>query len=66
MCKKMEENLQIKPTIKAMQPNETLTFPVENIISVRVYCSDLGSTLNRKYKTRKSLDGTQVEVIRLS
>lgn len=62
----MEENLRIKPAIKQMEPKETQVFPVENLNIVRVYCSDLGATLNRKYKTRKSLDGTQVEVIRIS
>ena len=62
----MEENLRIKPAIKQMEPNETQVFPVEKLNSVRVYCSDLGATLNRQYRTRKSLDGTQVEVIRIS
>lgn len=62
----MEENLRIKPAIKQMEPKEIQVFPVENLNIVRVYCSDLGATLNRKYKTRKSLDGTQVEVIRIS
>lgn len=62
----MEDNLRIKPAIKQMEPNETQVFPVENLNTVRVYCSDLGALLNRKYKTRKSLDGTQVEVIRIS
>lgn len=62
----MEKNLQIKPAIKQMEQSQTLTFPIENINVVRVYCSDLGATLNRKYKTRKSLDGKEVEVIRIS
>ena len=62
----MGENLRIKPAIKQMEPNETQVFPVENLNSVRVYCSDLGAMLNRKYKTRKSLDGKQIEVIRIS
>lgn len=62
----MEENLRIKPAIKQMEPKETRVFPVENLNIVRVYCSDLGAMLNRKYKTRKSLDGTQVEVVRIS
>lgn len=62
----MEENLQIKPKIKLMEPSQMLAFPVENINTVRVYCSDLGATLNRKYKTRKSLDGSKVEVVRIS
>ncbi len=61
----MEENLQIKPQIKLMEPSQMLAFPVENINIVRVYCSDLGAALKRKYKTRRSLDGTQVEVIRI-
>ena len=62
----MGENLRIKPAIKQMEPNETQVFPVENLNSVRVYCSDLGAMLNRKYKTRKSLDGKQIDVIRIS
>jgi hypothetical protein len=62
----MEENLQIKPQIKQMEKGAMLTFPLENINVVRVYCSDLGTTLNRRYKTRKSLDGKVVEVIRLA
>ena len=62
----MEENLQIKPQIKAMEPTQILSFPIESVNVVRVYCSDLGATLNRRYKTRKSLDGTKVEVVRLS
>lgn len=62
----MEENLQIKPQIKQMEKGAMLTFPLENINAVRVYCSDLGTTLNRRYKTRKSLDGKVVEVIRLA
>lgn len=66
MCKKMEGNLQIKPQIKAMEPLQSLTFPIGNLNVVRVYCSDLGAMLNRKYKTRKSLDGSQIEVIRIS
>lgn len=61
----MEENLQIKPQIKLMEPSQMLAFPVENINIVRVYCSDIGAALKRKYKTRRSLDGTQVEVIRI-
>ena len=62
----MEENLRIKPAIKQMKPNETRTFPVENLNSIRVYCSDLGATLGRKYKSRRTLDGKQVEVIRIN
>lgn len=62
----MEENLQIKPQIRLMEPSQMLAFPVENINVVRVYCSDLGAMLNRRYKTRKSLDGSKVEVIRIS
>lgn len=62
----MEKNISVKPAIKQMQPNEVITFPIENVNTVRVYCSDLGATLNRKYKTRKSLSGDEVEVIRLS
>ena len=62
----MEENLQIKPQIKAMEPTQMLSFPIESVNAVRVYCSDLGATLNRRYKSRKSLDGTKVEVVRLS
>jgi len=61
----MEENLRIKPTIEEMKPNEIKAFPIERLSSVRVYCSDLGATLNRKYKSRKSFDGKQIEVIRI-
>lgn len=62
----MEENLRIKPAIEGMEPSEVKAFPIERLNSVRVYCSDLGAKMNRTYKTRKSFDGTQVEVIRLS
>lgn len=62
----MEENLGIKPTIEQMKLKEMQEFPIERLNSVRVYCSDLGATLKRKYKTRKSFDGTKVEVIRIS
>lgn len=62
----MEKNISVKPAIKQMQPNDMLSFPIEQVNIVRVYCSDLGATLNRKYKTRKSLTGEEVEVIRLS
>lgn len=62
----MEKNLQVKPAIKQMEPAQVLTFPIENLNIVRVYCSDLGATLGRKYKSRKTLDGKEVEVIRIS
>ena len=62
----MEENLRIRPAIEQMELNEMQEFPVERLNIVRVYCSDLGATLKRKYKTRKSFDGTKVEVIRIS
>lgn len=62
----MEENLRIKPAIEQMEPKEMQSFPIERLNVVRVYCSDLGATLNRKYKTRKSFDGKQIEVIRIS
>ena len=62
----MEKNVSVKPAIKQMQPNDMLTFPIEQVNIVRVYCSDLGATLNRRYKTRKSLTGELVEVIRIS
>ena len=61
----MEENLRIKPAIRQMEPKETQEFPIGCLNVVRVYCSDLGAKLNRKYKTRKSLDQTKVEVIRI-
>lgn len=62
----MEENQSIKQQIKSMEPTQMLAFPIESINNVRVYCSDLGATLNRKYKTRRSLDETKVEVVRIS
>lgn len=61
----MEEKVAIKPQIKEMQPKQILAFPIESINNVRVYCSDLGATLKRLYKTRKSIDGSQVEVMRV-
>lgn len=60
----MEENLRIKPVIEQMEPNEIQEFPIERINIVRVYCSDLGAKLNRKYKTRKSFDEKKIEVVR--
>jgi hypothetical protein len=61
----MGENLQIKPAIKDMKVRDILTFPIKNLNSIRVYCSDLGATMRRQYKSRKTLDGKKVEVIRL-
>ena len=63
----MAENLvKIRPTLTDMSVDESTTFPIEQMRSVRALASELGVILERKYKTRTNRADRTIVVTRLA
>lgn len=56
---------KISPTLSAMKLTEEVTFPIEQMRSVRAIASELGAIMARRYKTYSDRVNRTITVTRV-
>ena len=59
-----DKNLKIRPAIEALEINQEVAFPIDQLRTVRVTASDLGLIHGRVFKTSTDRDERTVTVKR--
>lgn len=63
----MEKNIEkIRPALLAMEPGQTISFPIARLKSVRTQASELGAIYERQYTTSMNRSERVVSVTRIS
>lgn len=63
----MAENLiKVRPALTEMEVGDNMTFPIEQMKSVRAQASELGLILNRRYQTRADREQRTLTVTRIA
>jgi hypothetical protein len=61
-----DKNIKIRPAIEALEVNQKVEFPIDNLRTVRVTASDLGLIHGRRYSTMTDRDERVVIVTRVA
>lgn len=57
---------KVCPVLINMEVGQTVTFNIEKMKSIRTQASELGTIMNRRYKTRTDREERTISVKRLS
>lgn len=63
--KKMAKRTTLRDSLDRMEQGQTITFPIEKMMSVRTIASQVGIILRRKYTTRTDNEARLIYVTRV-